>query len=910
MRWTCCPLGLFLAATGAWAGDRVELFEKKVRPLFVSKCHDCHGAKLQMGGLNLASAEGFRQGSAGGPLVDEANPPQSRLLTALSHVGKVKMPPAGKLSEGEIAAVREWIEAGAPWPPTAEATPAAGAAFWSFAPLAPAAPPAVRNAGWARNEVDRFILARLESEGLAPAPPADPRTWLRRVTYDLTGLPPSEAELRAFLDDASPTARARVVDRLLASPRYGERWGRHWLDVARYADSTGADEDHRYPYAWRYRDYVIDAFNRDLPFDQFIREQVAGDLLPSSEPDGVNRRGLIATGFLALGPKLIAEQDKVKMFYDIVDEQIDVVGRAFLGLTLACARCHDHKFDPISTRDYYALASIFASTRQLAKLEGTVSQLLFVPLAGPAETARWEAHKGRVEAKRKEIDELLAEEGARYRDRLAPGIAAYMLAARAVYLDGGEPARVAANRGLDAALLARWVDYLKPTKERRAHLEEWHQAPEPETTARVYQERFLATVRERNEARARWKRAVEEAQAEGRTPPEPPRFLAGENRFYSEVVAGKGPLALPEKDREAHLGEAARARLHALQAELKAILAAAPPDPPLACAVVEGEPVTQHVFVRGNPAAKGEFVPKRFPVALAGETQTPIAAGSGRRELAAWLSSPANPLAPRVIVNRLWQWHFGEGLVRTPSNFGRLGEKPTHPELLDYLTARFVKEGWSIKNMHRLLLLSNTYGMSSRASHAALAKDPENRLWSRFLRRRLAVEEIRDSLLAADGSLDLTMGGSLQSGEGTDQEFAEARKSLNPDEVNRRLVYLPLRRSNLPSLLNLFDFGDATTSSEGRTQTNVAPQALFMMNSPFVAARASSLAAQLLADAATPDAARVAQAYYRVLSRPPEPEETDQAVAYLRRFPGGDRTAAWASFCRALMASNEFLYLF
>jgi hypothetical protein len=910
MRWTCCQLGLLLAAAGAWAGDNFELFEKKVRPLFVAKCHDCHGVKLQMGGLNLATAEGFRKGSAGGPLVDEGDPAKSRLLVALSHTGKVKMPPAGKLSDAEIAAVREWIEAGAPWPETAASPSAGGGVFWSFAPLAPAAPPAVRNPAWARNDVDRFILARLEREGLAPAPPADQRTWLRRVTYDLTGLPPTETEIRAFLDDASPEARARVVDRLLASPRYGERWGRHWLDVARYADSTGADEDHRYPHAWRYRDYVIDAFNRDLPFDQFMREQVAGDLLPSSEPDGVNRRGLIATGFLALGPKLIAEQDKVKMFYDIVDEQIDVVGRAFLGLTLACARCHDHKFDPISTRDYYALASIFASTRQLAKLEGTVSQLLFVPLAGPEETARWQAHKGTVEDKQKEMDELLAEEGASYRGRLAPEIAAYMLAARAVYRDGGETAQAAADRGLDAAVLARWVDYLKPTKERRAHLEEWYQAAEPEAAARLYQERFLATARERDEARAQWRRALEEAKARGQAPPEPPRFLAGENRFYSETVAAKGPLALPEENREAHLSEAARARLQALQAELKTLRAAAPPDPPLACAVVEGEPVTQHVFVRGNPEAKGEAVPKRFPAALAGDRQPPIAAGSGRRELAAWLSSPANPLVARVIVNRLWQWHFGEGLVRTPSNFGRLGDRPVHPELLDYLAARFVREGWSLKQMHRLLVLSSAYGMSSQASPAALAKDPENRLWSHFLRRRLAVEEIRDSLLAADGSLDLTMGGSLQAGEGTDQEFAEARKSLNPDEVTRRLVYLPLRRSNLPSLLNLFDFGDATTSSEGRTQTNVAPQALFMMNSPFVAARAGNLARQLLAGGGRSDAERVAQAYYRILSRPPEPEETGQALAYLDGFPGGARQTAWSSFCRALMASNEFLYLF
>ncbi len=903
-------LGFSVLAAGAAETAPAEAFEKSVRPLLAAKCHSCHGTQMQMGGLNLATAEGLRRGATSGPILDPADPDNSRLLRAVRHQGKIKMPPAGKLSDAEIASLRDWVSAGAPWPAGQATPPRTAEIFWSFRPVSAAVPPAVNHTAWVHNDVDRFILAKLENQGIEPATPAGRLTFLRRATFDLTGLPPSEREVREFLNDRAPDAVARLIDRLLSSPRYGEHWGRHWMDVARYADSTGADEDHRYPYAWRYRDYVIDAFNRDLPFDQFVREQVAGDLLPAEDGSRVNLRGIVATGFLALGPKLIAEQDKPKMFYDIVDEQIEVTGRAFLGLTLACARCHDHKFDPISTKDYYSLASIFASTRQLEKLEGTVSQLYFAPLVPPEEAARWREHKRKLEDKKNEIDEVAGEEAARYRDRLTPRIAAYMLAAREVYREGKDLAQTAAGTSLDPEILQRWVDYLKPTKERRPHLEPWYQPNSGTASAEEYQSAFAATDRQRRDARKKWKQEVAEAKAKGAEPPPPPKFLAGDNRFYTEVIAAKGPLALPEKDRETLFTEENRHKHHRLTAELKALKDSGPPDPPLACGVAEDKPVTQRVFLRGNPASLGDEVPKRFPLVLAGHEQTPITQGSGRRELARWLSEPKNPLTARVMVNRIWQWHFGEGLVRTPSNFGRMGERPTHPELLDYLANRFMAEGWSVKAMNRLIMLSSAYRMSSLPSAAALEKDSDNRLWSRFQRRRLTVEEMRDSLLAIDGSLDATMGGSMQTGEGTDKEFSDDRKSLSPDESKRRLVYLPLRRSNLPSLLNLFDFGDATTTSEGRTQTNVAPQALYMMNSGYVAGRAKALAGQLLRDTALTDEGRIERAYYRVINRPPDPEETRSAVDYLARFPArGDAALAWSSFCRTLIASNDFLYI-
>ena len=904
-----------------------EYFETKIRPLFVAKCQACHSAAPRMAGLDLRSAEGFQRGADSGVLINGVDPNESRLLRAVSYENQIKMPPTGRLKTEEIDAIREWVRMGAPWPTEkAAATQASHAKplsdlseqrkFWSFQPVHKVAPPAVRDREWGRNPIDAFILAKLEQKKLKPAPPADKATLLRRATFDLTGLPPTEAEIRSFLEDTSPQAFARVIDRLMDSPRYGERWGRHWMDVARYADSTGADEDHRYPYAWRYRDYVIDSFNRDVPYDQFMREQVAGDLLPADKPGEVNVRGLVATGFLALGPKLIAEQDKIKMFYDIVDEQIDVTTRAFLGLTVACARCHDHKFDPISTKDYYSLASIFASSKQLAKLEGTVSALYFAPLVPKDVADKYESHQAKIADKEKEINDLLAQESEKYRHALAPRLAQYMLAAGRVYRNGVALEKAASESHLDSDILGKWAEYLKPVAERRAHLEAWYNAPAAarEQTAAEYQKSFIATATLRRQAMAKWREESIVAKATGKDAPAKPKFPAGADRFFTEVASGKGPFALPEKDREKVMSEAGRTRLALLEDDLKQLKSSAPPEPPLACALTEGKITEQRVFIRGNPENRGDLVPKRFPLVLASNRQPPITSGSGRRELADWLADPANPLPARVMANRIWQWHFGEGIVHTSSNFGKAGERPTNPELLDYLAASFIERGWSIKSMHRLLMLSNAYQMSSLASPETLERDADDSLLSRFPGRRLEVEEIRDTLLALDGSLDLTMGGALLTGHGTDKEFSDDRMSLNPDQSKRRTVYLPLRRSNLASVLTLFDFGDATTPGEGRSQTNVAPQALYMMNSEFVAKQARSMAGQLLEDGALDDTGRIRCAYYRVLGRPAQESEVRRALEYVRLFPGksddqAGRLLAWTSFCRALVASNDFLYI-
>jgi Protein of unknown function (DUF1553)/Protein of unknown function (DUF1549)/Planctomycete cytochrome C len=939
-----------------------DFFEAKIRPLLSDNCFACHGAASQMAGLNLSTAETFLKGGASGPVVVKGEPESSRLIDVVRYQGSIKMPPSGKLKDQEIAELTAWVKMGAPWP-ASQTTPAVAPApkpvqysfskeqkeFWAFSPVKDYRPPAVRNQAWCQSPVDRFILAELEKKGLTPAKPADKLTLLRRVTFDLIGLPPTVNEINDFLKDDLPGAFARVVDRLLNSPRYGERWGRHWLDVARYADSAGADEDIRYPYAYRYRDYVIEALNLDLPYDQFVRQQLAGDLLPAGKPGEMNTTGIVATGFLQVGPKLLAEQDKPKMVYDMVDEQLDVTARAFMALTVGCARCHDHKFDPLPTRDYYSMASIFASTRSLSKVQSLVSELLFVPLVPKKIADRYREHQARIKAKLEEIQDLLDTEGARRATTLRPLLSKYMLASWQYENRPGSLSNLALENwarreNLEPGILEHWIQYLKPTDEVLPHLEPWLRcvktsantltsqdvteqtlpAPPPSLVevALSLQKESETIAAEWQETLAQWKRKAEEAIKVQMTPPEKPVFEKGKHRFFADVFLEKGPFALPEKDPEQVFSQEARAKITSLRTEHEALKKGLPPEPPMACAVEEGPSVQQRVFIRGNVANPGEEVPKQFLQIIAGEHQVPITRGSGRLELADWLINPNHPLTGRVMANRLWQWHFGEGLVRTPNNFGKLGESPTHPELLDYLTRQFVKKSWSIKAMHRLILLSSTYQMSSTISKEAFETDPANRLLSHMSRRRLEVEEIHDGMLALGGELDLTMGGTLQTGFGTDEENDNSRLSIAPETTRRRTCYLPLRRSNLPSLLNLFDFGDATTPTESRSRTNVASQALYMMNSEFVADRAQLVASRIVSDSESDDRERVVAAYLYILGRKPKDSEVEEVLSYRdtleKRMVGSAKSPegslspdlkAWQSLCRVLLSSNEFIYV-
>ena len=929
---------LAMAATApAATPEEEEFFEKSIRPIFVEKCSLCHGEQLQTAGLKLTSAEGFYQGGDTGPIFVKDDPAGSRLLTAVRYEGQVKMPPSGKLPDEEIEALTAWIEMGAPWPGAGRGPGAADRGLgprwtkeqenhWAFQPIRDYEPPAVKNRDWARTPIDHFILAKLEEQGLAPAPRADELTLLRRAKYDLHGLPPSEDEIEEFLADTAPGAFRRLIDRLLDSPRYGEKWGRHWLDVARYADSTGLDDDIKLPHTWRYRDYVIDALNRDTPYDRFILEQLAGDLLPSEKPGEVNRRGIIATGFLAVGTKPLVQQDKVKMKYDVVDEQIDTTAKVFMGLTMGCARCHDHKFDPISTKDYYSMASIFASLKDFESLDPSmiVSKVHFEPLVPRKIYRRYKEHQEKIDHARKRVKSIVDHEILRHViEHRSPKLAAYMVAAYEVYHDGADAEAVAERERLDCEVLKLWADYLKPGGDLRLHLKEWREADEAHRAAAAeqYRRRFHDRGLEWIAKLAQWRQEIEAWDGVGPFPKKPD-LPPGADRFFSEVTLQAasmdegakrvdGPFAVPDAARRSVLPAASRERVDKLRERLRRLEESAPPEPPMAYAPAEGESVEQHVFIRGNHNNPGEAAPKQFPVILAGEDQEPVTNGSGRLELAAWLASPDHPLTSRVIVNRLWHWRFGQGLVRTPNNFGIMGERPTHPALLDYLARRFARNGWSWKAMHRLMMLSNTYQMGSRVSDEAWAKDSGNRLWSRFNRRRLTVEEMRDSLLALDGSLDLSMGGALT--ESLDS-YGFENAYLDPDETRRRTVYLPIYRNRMPSLLTLFDFADPSTSIAVRPKTNIAPQGLYFLNSGFVQERSQALASYLLQLDLPGDAGRVEKAYWIALTRKPQPQEVDEALDYLAGYPVADDNSdlpleRWRSFCRLLLGSNEYHYV-
>ncbi len=897
---------------------------QQVRRILKENCLGCHGP-TQMAGLDLRDRETILKGGARGPALIPGDSGTSLLYQAVAHLGDLRMPPnQDPLSAGDVETLRRWIDAGADWDPDA-AGEEAGATWWSFRKPEISPAPGTVDPAWTRNPIDAFVRSKLEVSGLTPAPAAPKLTLLRRAKFDLHGLPPTMDEIEEFLSDTAPGAFARLVDRLLSSPRYGERWGRHWLDVVRYADSTGLDEDLYLPEAWRYRDYVIDAFNSDLPYDRFVAEQVAGDLT-AHEAGG---REIVATGFLALGPKPVAQQDKVRMVYDVLDEQIDTLTKAFLGLTVACARCHDHKFDPITTRDYYSLVSIFASTKNFVDVEPKVSEIYFAPLVSRDEYQRYWRSRRAIEVKQKllEVTEEIAV-AAYVRDQLLPRFAAYMVAARRLCQGGEDLQEVAREQALNQDILGRWVDYLNPRGDFRPYLEDWRRVDDAAAGKLATEYRAIyedIQTRWTRQLKA-WKDAIGRAAFKGESLPDKPSLegpesvFSGEDdkaRFFDEVTyyldtpfgkpSIRGPFAFSDEERDTLLPAAVVASLSALRKEIQNLEQSAPPAPPMACAVAEGERVDQRVLLRGDPRSLGDLVPKQFPVVLAGDRQPDIARGSGRKELAEWLVRPDHALTSRVMVNRIWQWHFGEGLVRTPNNFGTTGEPPTHPELLDFLAVRFVRTGWSIKAMHRLIMLSNTYRMSSRRTPPAIEQDPGNRLLSRFDRRRLSVEEMRDSFLAVSGVLDLTIGGKVET-----KLKGDAYPDLEPGGIRRRSVYFPLIRNKLPSVLRLFDFVDPTASTARRTETNIAPQALFMMNSDFIHRQSRTLADFLLGSNSE-DMARMEQAYRITLGRKPGPDEAKTMLAYVRDYPGSGNsdheTSAWQSLCRLIMGSNEFHYV-
>ncbi|MFM8470558.1 MAG: DUF1549 and DUF1553 domain-containing protein [Limisphaerales bacterium] len=727
------------------------------------------------------------------------------------------MPPKSPLRPEQVRDLEQWVRLGAPDPRAESVAVSArkglsveeGRKFWAFQPIVDPPVPTLRNPQFAsRKSIDAFIAAKLAEKKLSPAPRADKRTLIRRATFDLTGLPPTPEEVDAFLTDPAPDAFAKVIERLLASLAYGERWGRHWLDVARYADSNGLDENVAHGNAWRYRDYVVNSFNADKPYDRFVREQVAGDLMPT---DSLPQRHeqLTALGFLTIGPKLLAEPDKVKLEMDLIDEQIETLGRAFLGMTFGCARCHDHKFDPVPTTDYYALAAIFKSTRTMDDLK-TIAKWHEPEVATAAERAAFDAHQKRIAEQKAAVASFVA------------------TANKSLVTDKG--------------------------------LKEVPKNPETQYPTNT----------------------------------------------VAELKSLRDALAKLEKDA---------------------------PELPTTMGVTDATNILASlpVHIRGSHLTLGTAVPRGFPQVMqfASLRAEMPAQQSGRLQLAQWLASPEHPLTARVMVYRIWRWLFGKGLVASTDNFGLLGERPSHPELLDWLARQFIASGWSVKAMHRLVMNSETYQRAGRVERRASSVegsgrfsralaldsrpstlDPDNRLLARFPMRRLEAEEVRDALHFVAGSLDRVMGGKTIPVKNREFFFNHTSKDATTYDSPRRALYLPIVRNNVYDLFEQFDFPDPAVPNGNRNATVVAPQALLMLNSELVGKAASAFAASLQA-AAPDDTQRLALAYQRASARPPNAAELARAKKFLAGFQPDSAASpsAWVVFCQSLLAANEFIYL-
>ena len=1123
-------------------------FEARVRPLLVAKCLECHGSDKPKAGLRLDSRESLLKGGESGPAVvvvpsdgpadpSQTNPQtvgkpeESLLIDVISYRNTVQMPPKAKLSPAEIATLTEWVRRGVPWPNSKGSVPQPATtvqpgfsdeqtSFWAFQPVGHPIPPNVRSMEWTRSPIDRFILTELESKGLTVSREAEKRTLIRRVTIDLTGLVPTPDDVAEFVSDVSDDAYERLVDRLLASPRYGERWARHWLDVARYADSNGLDENLAFANAFRYRDYVVKAMREDKPYDRFLIEQIAGDLLETDDASSNGGGGtsleedsfdpIVATGFLCLGAKMLAEDDPVKMQMDIIDEQVDTIARAVMGMTMGCARCHDHKYDPLTQEDYYGLAGIFKSTQTMDTFT-VVARWHERPLATRQQLQTRDELQQLATAQTQAVEKIKADatEAILTEARQIPG--AYLLAATrewrlaeqlsnaqprgnlpnlvdipnailieaedfvrgnvlkdrdtygkgiGVLVNRGEtpnfveydvdvakggtfqfelryaaaasrPVRVMFNERLiksDAAgkVTGSWtpesqtwfVESLVTLKTGRnlirleqpqffPHIDKLLLTPVEGTGVVAESESSLATVDGASKPprlipsiTRQWVKALEATKGDsksvlaawhhyvrtGQLTAEDLKLETGHTRLmgadaptsledlarrYDQFFAsaqsawlamkaseqGKGAQALPDTDLEgarmlladpkgpfgvpadieSELGAEVKVQLTAGREEL-ARREASVPKFAETMAVTDAKSENLKIHLRGSHLTLGREVPRRFPQiftavgnrdGLERKESLLTAEGSGRLPLARWLTRPEHPLTARVMANRIWQWHFGQGLVRSPDNFGRLGERPSHPALLDWLASEFSGQVgttagtnprvWSLKALHRSILTTATYRQNTEFHPAAALVDPENRLLWRSHRQRMDIEVLRDSLLAIGGQLDEAPAGSLL--PTANRNYVTSTANVNPAVYSsvRRSIYLPVVRSALYEVFTAFDFADPSTLAGQRDQTTVAPQALFMMNSSLVLEQVRSLAGQLLKTSERDDSARIRDVYNRAYSRDPYESEVSRCCGYLSRIrdalstsgvEGADiEVRAWTSLCRAILSANEFVYV-
>lgn len=906
---TASPLALMLLAAAAPpearpSAEGIAFFESRVRPILFEHCQNCHGAKKQQGGLRLDTREGVLAGGDSGPLLVPGKPEKSLLIRAIRHTdADLKMPPKSPLSAAQIASLEEWVRLGAPDPRdgTQSSSPSPVAKHWAFQPVQKPAIPTVKTRDWVRTSVDAFVLAKLEANGLKPSPEADRRTLLRRIYFDLIGLPPTPEQVENFEKNPDPKAFEKVVDDLLASPRYGERWARHWLDIARYADTKDGvlmyGDDRVRPFAYTYRDYVIRAFNEDRPFDQFVLEQLAADRIPDSPSER-----LAAMGFLTLGRMFDGNS------HDVIDDQIDVVTRGFLGLTVACARCHDHKYDPIPTADYYALYGVFANSET-----PLISPRLEPDTVGPKE------FEAKYAAAEKGITEMLDQQYRLLSETARIRTPDYLLHVATTEPDPIETAIffMSLSPGdLRPVITGRWRAYLAkravptdpifgPWARLRALPD--HQfaltsrgvIAEISIDAKVNRHVRAALTAARLNSRAEVARVygslLKETYVSARVQVGPP----DQDRFeLLAVVAGQNsPAYFPKSQTRKYMSRGETDNFGGKLQNLDRLAVHEKNAPARAMCLQDlHTPSEPRIFVRGNPSRPGEMVARRNLSVLGSQ---PFGPGSGRLDLARTIVDPKNPLTARVFVNRVWMHHLGEPLVSSPSDFGVRTAAPVHQALLDHLAFDFVKQGWSIKKLHREIVLSSAYRQSSADREDARGKDPENRLLWRANRRRLDFESMRDAMLAVSGRLD-------------DKLYGRPVEIANDASQRRRTVYGMVDRQSLPGVFRAFDFASPDASAERRNFTTVPQQALFAMNSPFVATQAKALAARPEVAAAPDPEAKVRTLHRLALQRNPTTDEIQLAlnfVAAANKDATKSQLGPWEQWAQVLLLTNEFLFV-
>jgi hypothetical protein len=862
---------LLVAATLA-AADPAEHFELKIRPILANRCFGCHST-APLGGLAITSRNALLKGGKTGPALVPGNIADSLLIQAIEHTNdKMKMPLGGaKIPEAEIATLKQWVKDGAFWPEVKIETIKTPnytitdkqRQFWSFRPVTKPTLPTLQNKQWPTSPLDHFIAARLEAKGITPNPPASKKDLIRRAYFDLIGLPPTYDQVKAFEEDNSPNAFAKVVDHLLRSPHYGERWARYWLDVARYADDRlDSDVELPYPNSFRYRDWVIESFNKDLPYDTFVKAQIAGDQLKGSDP-----KLAIGLGFYGLSPEL-------------TDDRVDVTTRGFLALTGACAQCHDHKFDPIPTKDYYALQGVFSSTKR-AEFE----------LAPEAEVKAWKAQDKKIQDLKKRIEAFLHNQATTLAEALANESPRYI---RAVRTGVADPS-------LDKETLDRWTRYLKTGPKDNKYLHGWQN---DDFDLAKFRQEALKVLIERKEVDTKnlSSKATNDPDSKAETYALPPdRFYLWRDLFFNDFYGREfkqeedgilyyGPnrgYLTSDGTVERFLEGRFKQYLSDMRAELKDLVSKLPPQYSYAHAIKDNPTaINERIQIGGQPERLGEEAPRAFLSILSKADPKPFTQGSGRLELAEAIASPDNPLTARVFVNRIWQHHFGEGLVKTVSNFGLMGDRPSHPELLDYLASEFITNNWSIKQLHRTIMLSSTYQLSAASSDKANELDPSNRLLWRANRQRLDAESMRDTLFTVTGELDRTLGGKPV--------------LLDQPTNHRRSIYGYVSRRKLDGTLALFDFPNPNLSAEQRIVTATPLQQLFFLNSEFLEARAKALVDRLANIKSTPE--RIREAYRLLYSREATPQELTLGQQFLATQP-------WLPYAQVLLSANELLFV-